>query len=184
MSYKNSDKFVVLLICLCVPLALRAQEAKQEAKPSRPSSVYRIDYTFSELQNDKRVNARSYSLLVRASERGSIRLGDRMPVATSSTKEGEVQFQYLDVGVSIDSRVEDSDVPDRGSSIDLFTNIDISNVAPNQSVDNRTGAPIVRQTKFQNENIVPLGKQVLLSSADEVDGTRRLQIEVTATKIR
>lgn len=179
MSYKNSNKVVILLVFLCAPLSLVAQDAK----PQRPSAVYRVDYTFSELQNDKRVNARSYSLLVRASERGSIRLGDRLPIMTS-TKEGNAQFQYLDVGVNIDARVEDSDVPDVGSSVDLFTSIDVSNLAPDQSTDNRTGSPIVRQTKFQNENIVPLGKQVLLSSADEVGGTRRFQIEVMATKVK
>ena len=177
MYYKN--KFVLLVVCFCASLALSAQDNK----PQRPSAVYRIDYTFSELQNDKRINARSYTLLVRASDRGSIRLGDRLPIATSS-KEGDTQFQYLDVGVNIDSRVEDSDVPDAGSSIDLFTSVDMEQLAPDQSAGNRLGSPVLRQTKFQNENIIPLGKQVLLSSADEVDGTRRLQIEVTATKVK
>jgi hypothetical protein len=38
--------------------------------------------------------------------------------------------------------------------------------------------------KFQLEEIVPVGKQTLIGSADEVDGTRKIQIEVTAAKIR
>jgi hypothetical protein len=128
------------------------------------------------------VNARSYSVLVRSRERGSIRLGSRFPVATG-TKDGSTEFQYLDIGVSIDSRVEDTDLPD-ANSVDLFTTVDISTLAPDQPADNRTGSPVVRQIKFQNDNIVPYGKQVLLSSADEVDGTRRLQVEATVTKVR
>jgi len=179
MSYKNVSSFAILLVLLCSPFMANAQDAKS----SRPTAVYKVDYVFSELQNDKRVNTRSYSLLVRSRERGSIRLGDRLPI-TTATKEGNTQFQYFDIGVNVDCRVEDTDLADLNSSVDLFTNIEISNLAPGQSGENRTGNPIVRQTKFQNENIVPLGKPVLLSSADEVDGTRRLQIEVTATKVR
>jgi hypothetical protein len=109
-------------------------------------------------------------------------LGSRFPVATG-TKDGSTEFQYLDIGVNIDSRVEDSDLPD-ANSVDLFTTVDISTLAPDQPAENRTGAPVVRQIKFQNDNIVPYGKQVLLSSADEVDGTRRLQVEATVTKVR
>jgi hypothetical protein len=179
MTCKTINRFAIFMVVLCAPILLRAQEPKAP----RSSSVYKIDYLFSELQNEKRINARSYSILVRSRERGSIRLGNRIPVTTEA-KDGGTQWQYVDVGVYIDSRVDESDLPDANSGVDLFTNIDISNLAPEQSGENRTGNPIVRQTKFQNENIVPLGKQVLLSSADEVDGTRRLQIEVTATKVR
>ncbi|MBV9074901.1 MAG: hypothetical protein JOZ10_14835 [Acidobacteria bacterium] len=180
MLRKLTVSFVLSLIT-CMPLVLRAQEIKPPTP--RSASVYRIEYVFSEMQNDKRINARSYSVVLRSHERGSIRLGNRIPVSFS-TKENANQLQYLDVGVNIDSRVDDTDVPDANTGVDIFTNIDISNLPPEQAQDNRTGAPVVRQTKFQNENIVPLGKSVLLSSADEVDGTRRLQIEVTATKLR
>ena len=178
MSYRTLTQFALCFIAAYVPMQIHAQEAK----PTRPTSVYKIDYVFYELQNDKKVNARSYSVLVRSRERGSIRLGNRFPVATGE-KDGSTQFQYLDIGVSIDSRVEDTDLPDANSA-DLFTTIDISSLAPNQPADNRTGTPVVRQIKFQNENIVPYGKQILLSSADEVDGTRRLQVEATVTKVR
>jgi hypothetical protein len=44
--------------------------------------------------------------------------------------------------------------------------------------------PVIRQVRYDLESIVPLGKPTLLGSADEADGTRRLQIEVTATKVR
>ena len=179
MSYRNLSRFAICLIAFYLPMQLHAQEAKAPVS----TSVYKIDYVFSELQNDKKVNARSYSVLVRSRNRGSIRLGNRFPVATSD-KDGGTQFQYLDIGVSIDSRVEDSDLADGSSTVDLFTNVDISSIAPEQPAENRTGSPIVRQIKFQNENIVPLGKLVLLSSGDEVDGTRRLQVEATVTKVR
>ena len=135
------------------------------------------------------MNARSYSLLIGSNERynvqrrGSIRLGNRVPIVVAgASKEaaGGNQIQYLDIGVSIDGFIEQ----ELDSAVALQTNVDISSLAPEQPGENRTGDPIVRQTKFQVGAIVPLGKATLLSSGDEVDGTRRFQVEATVTKVR
>jgi hypothetical protein len=169
----------VAYICLalgCFSVAVRAQEAK----PRSPNEVYKVEYIFSELQDGKKVNARSYVVLVRPMDKGSLRLGSRIPIATGASKEGNPlvntsQFMYLDVGVNIDCSVEPLD-----SEVHLYTGVDISRVAP----ENRIGQPIVRTTKVQLHNIVPLGKPTLLTSADEVDTTGRFQIEATVTKIK
>jgi hypothetical protein len=169
----------VAYICLalgCFSVAVRAQEAK----PRSPNEVYKVEYIFSELQDGKKVNARSYVVLVRPTDKGSLRLGSRIPIATGASKEGNPlvntsQFMYLDVGVNIDCSVEPLD-----SEVHLYTGVDISRVAP----ENRIGQPIVRTTKVQLHNIVPLGKPTLLTSADEVDTTGRFQIEATVTKIK
>ncbi len=160
-------------------VAAQAQEAAA-LKPERPSGVYKVDYVFSEVQGGKRVNVRNYSTLVRVGERGSIRLGDRVPILFGDPKEPRTQLQYLDLGVNIDCRVEQ----ELEAGVGLYTNIDISSVAPQQPGENRTGTPTVRQMKFQFDEIVPVGKQTLIGSADEVDGTRKIEIEVTAAKVR
>ena len=80
------------------------------------------------------------------------------------------------IGVNIDCRIGD----EFDSGIALFTNAEISSLTD----ANRVGNPVVRQSKIQVESIVPLGKQVLLTSADEVEGTRRIQLEVTTTKVK
>lgn len=178
MSYKKTVRALVCVAVMFVPGFIHAQDAK----PARPASVYKIDYVFSELQNDKRMNTRSYTVLVGSTDRGSIRLGNRFPV-WSTTKDGSNSFSYIDLGVNIDSRVEDIGLPDSSSAVALYTTVEMTSIAPDQH-DTRSDSPIVRQIKFQNQNVIPLGKQVLLSSADEIDGTRRLQVEVTATKIR
>ena len=156
-----------------------AQEAKPQ--PARDSNdVYKLDYVFSEVQNGKRINARSYSTLLHSGERGSIRLGSRMPIAVAQSGGSTSALQYLDIGVNIDCRVEHA----VDSGVALFTSVDMSSVAPEQPEENRTGAPIVRQTKLQVDNIVPLEKRTLIGSADQVDGTGRFDFEVTATKVR
>jgi hypothetical protein len=173
MLHRTASRYFICLVIFVATSQLHAQEAK----PQPSTSTYKLDYIFSENQDGKRVNARSYTTLVRVRDRGSIRLGSRIPVALGASKEGVTsQFQYMDIGVNIDCRIEE----ELDSGIDLFTNAEISSLTDNS----RVGNPIVRQSKIQVQNIVPLGKQILLTSADEVDGTRRLQLEVTATKVK
>ena len=186
MIWNNLQKSAICLVVISAALAVQAQESKPQPQPQlqpptskAPTSTYKLDYVFSEMQDGKRINARSYSALVRLSDRGSIRLGNRVPVVSASSKEGN-QFQYLDIGVNIDCRVEQ----ELDSGINLFTNVETSSLAPDQPGENRTGAPVIRQIRYSLDNVVPLGKQTLLGSADEVDGTRRLQVEVTVTKVR
>jgi hypothetical protein len=179
MLHNTVSRSAIYLVFLVAP-ALSGQEAKPQPPPL-PTGVYKLDYVFSEIQNGKRVNSRSYMTLLHAGERGSIRLGSRLPIVTGASREsGGNQITYMDVGVNIDCRVE----REVDSGVALFTSVDMSSLAPEQPGENRTGNPVVRQTKVQVDSIVPLGKQTLLSSADEVDGTGRFEFEVTATKVR
>ena len=178
MLHKNVGRLLLYLVVLSFATSVRAQEPKpQEAKPQQSTNTYKLEYVFSENQDGKKVNARSYSTLVRVRERGSIRLGSRIPVAVGVAKEGgSSPWQYMDIGVNLDCRIAE----EVDSGIDLFTSAEMSSLTD----ANRVGNPVVRQSKIQVENIVPIGKQVLLTSADEVDGTRRLQLEVTATRVK
>lgn len=186
MIRRLARKFAIYPILMAALVAAHAQKdtapKENTPKPERPTSVYKIDYVFYEVQDGKRSNVRNYTTLLGMNDRGSIRLGDRVPVmvAKESVKEaGEVQ--YLDVGVNIDTRIEQ----ELEGGVGLFTNVDISSMAPEQPGESsRSGLPTIRQMKFQLEEIVPLGKPTLIGSADEVDGTRRIEIQATATKVR
>lgn len=158
-----------------------AAYGQRETLPNseRPTSVYKLDYVFSEIQDGKRINVRNYSTLVRVGDRGSIRLGDKVPIVVGNSRESG-QTQYMEIGVNIDGRVEQ----ELAAGVGLYSNIQISSLAPEQPGENRTGNPVVRQMVFQLDQIVPVGKQTLIGTADEVDGTRRIQIEATATKVR
>lgn len=184
MTWKSRSKFATYMcltvVCLCA--ALRAQEAK----PRSQSEAYKVEYVFSEWQDNKKINARTYTILVRQMDKSSLRLGSRVPIAVGSFMAGSAkenpiptQFQYLDVGMNIDCLVEPLD-----SDVFLSTNVEVNRLAPEQAKEVRTGNTIVRQTKIQVHDLVPLGKPTVLSSADEVDGTGRFQIEATVTKIR
>lgn len=184
MFLNRTTKPTVFFAVLVVALSCYAQEQKpehtQEQKqeqrtPPTPqsNSVYRLEYVFSEVQNGKKINSRAYTMIVRAGERGSIREGSRVPVSMGGS------FQYVDVGLNIDCHVREAD-----SGVALSTTSDISSVAPDQPNENRNLPPIIRTTKIQEESIVPLEKRTLVGSADQVDGTGRFDLEVSATKVR
>lgn len=151
----------------------------QEPKPQSSTGTYRLDYVFSELQDNKRINARSYTLLVRAMQKGVMKTGNRIPIATGS-KEAPNQIQYLDVGMNIDCRV----VQELDAAVGLETLADSSSLVQENYPRNPTNDPVIRQVKYDFNSIVPLNKETLLGSVDEADGTRRMQLEVTITKIR
>ena len=180
MIFRYLSSFTACFLVIVAGTALWSQEPKAAAS----TSTYRLDYVFSELQDNKRINTRNYTLLVRAKDKGVIKLGSRVPILVGKSKEGDNQIQYLDIGMNIDCRISE----ELESGIDLITSADTSSLVPKSlpqsQRENNTGDPVIRQERYDLENIVPLGKQTLLSSADEVDGTRRLQVEVTATKVR
>jgi len=182
MTHNITRKFAAY-ICLAVVFASTALCA-QEAKPRSGTEAYKVDYVFSEFQDNKKVNTRAYTVLVQLLEKASLRLGSRVPIATGTFTTGgskelnplvNTQFQYIDVGVNIDCTVEPQE-----SDIGLRTNVDITRLAP----ENRIGQPIIRQTKIQVHNFVPLGKPTIIATADEVDTTGRFQIEATVTRVK
>ena len=175
MLHKTLNNMALYLAVLLATTTLWAQEQK----PPTSNGTYKLDYVFSELQDNKRVNARNYTILLRVMNKGVLKQGNRVPILVGE-KEGTNQIQYLDIGLSIDCRVRQ----ELDSAIELETTADTSSIVAESQGSNRTGDPAIRQIRYDLENIVPLGKPTLLGSADEIDGTRRFQIEVTATKVR
>ena len=112
-----------ILIPVLVPVLLAAgagaQSSNEAPKPeSKPASVqtprapqatrvsYRLDFTFSELDGNKKINSRSYSVTCEdmgGRWAGYLRVGSRVPVATNAEKS---QFNYQDIGVNIDAVIE------------------------------------------------------------------------------
>jgi hypothetical protein len=179
MLLKHVSRLALLSTIFLLVISCFGQEEKPQPA-AQSNSAYRLEYVFSELQNGKKINSRAYSTLINVGERGSIRLGSRIPIITSQSAADFKQFQYLDIGANIDCRI----VRETDAGVALYTTVDMTSAAPEQPGENRTGAPIVRQTKMQVNNIVPLEKRTLIGSGDQIDGTGRFDLEVTATKVR
>ena len=154
----------------------KPEESTPKTAASRSSSAYRLEFALSEFEDGKKINTRSYSMLAQAGGALSkLRIGLRVPVAIANT-----QFQYMDVGMNIDCRVQEQE-----GSLVLSTTIESSNLTP-PPAQNVSGhdQPVIRQVRADLSTVVNLGKPTLITSMDDPISRRQFQIEVTATKTR
>jgi hypothetical protein len=145
-------------------------------RPERPPvNAYRLDFSIYEIEDGKKINTRQYSTILNGDDTGGeIKIGTRVP---AEGKQGE--FQYLDVGTSITSRMSE-----RGGQLQLFVHAEISNFALPEQGQGNNSRPILRQLKIGASTLVLLGKPMILGSADDPNSKRTFQLEVTVTKLR
>lgn len=170
------------LLALTLVAAGVAQEpsTKKESSDTRPQQkIYKVNFLIYELEDGKRINERSYSLPVKTQEGrpSTIKVGDRLPIMA---KEG--QTQYFDVGLSIDCNVNE-----QADKVIVSSNIEISSIiSPEQAgteVPHAGGNPVVRRVWQYFMALVTPGKPTLVTSIDDINSKKRLQVEVTATRL-
>lgn len=172
-----------LLLTLLLAGAMTAMAQDQAKKPEMPETKnastrtsYRLVVNLFELENNKRVNERSFQL-VAATGAGSSRLdaGTRVPV---TYKEG--QSQYMNVGVNLDCRLRD----ETGK---LFADVrfELSSFAvPEQGAEVKTlNMPVLRNYNGEVDTQLTPGKPQVIASLDDVNSKKRVQVELTAFKV-
>ena len=164
----------VALVTTLFALALPAPAQDKKDEPMR--NVYKLEFTVFELENGKRINERSYMLQLSDDRRGaSTRVGTRVPIQVG----GDKGVQYMDVGLKIDANFQGAD----DTAINLLINFETSGFAlPEQST--QSGTPVLRNVSEQTAAKVAYGKPTLVSSIDDVNSKRRLQLELTATRVK
>ena len=168
-------RFLQLLLVCGLASVLTAQEA-----PKRPvQKFFKVSFLIYELDDGKKINERTYSFPVTTVDGnprdGSIRVGTRVPITT-----GEKQIQYLDVGLNIDCNVtEQADKLIVHGSLELT-----SFPLPEQASDPRIGVnPVLRNVRQNFTTLVSPAKATLVTSMDDINSKKRLQVEVTVTRI-
>lgn len=156
---------------------IQAQEAgvaKAAPEAQKSENAYRLDFSVNELEDGKKLNTRQYSMNLNSNSSNEIKIGTRVPV---ETKEGE--FQYLDVGTNIWSRLDD-----RSGQVAIEVRAEISNFAlPDQGLEH-PARPVIRQMKISAGTVATLGKPMLIGSVDDPNSKRQFQLEVTVTKLK
>jgi hypothetical protein len=186
---------LVVMALSCAPLILRAQDANQssEDKPAPEKATnhgpqaksvqpYRLDFSFYELEDGKKINTRHYSLDLTAGSTNSLKIGTRVPVATgANTLDRNMNFQYMDVGTSIWANLS----IEGGGELRLDARSDVSNLDLNVGHDqNPSRPPIVRQIQINGITLLVTGKPILIGSMDDPNSNRQFQLEVMATSLR
>ena len=143
-----------------------------------PIDTYRLDYTISEIEVGKKVSTHTYTLMCQDNIKSVLKLGSRVPVPTSPAGGSSTNMTYLDVGFNVDAILESNSVGD----LTLTSTIEMSSIA--DSTIAGQGAPVIRQFRTDTKNSVPVGKPVVISTADDVATHRQFQIQVLATKVK
>jgi hypothetical protein len=153
--------------------------ATHEKAREAPPSTYKLEYNIYETEAGKRINVRSYTLMLTDNTSSQIRTGSRVPITTSAspTDHSSTSIQYQDIGIMIDARVR-KDGPT--ATPVLKTNVEMSSIAPEQS--GQVANPIIRSSRAESNTVVVLKKPTLLANIDDSLSKRSYQVEVTITQ--
>jgi hypothetical protein len=178
---------LLMVTCLIFGNVLVAQTsgetkpAEQKQEAGFKGKFYRLDYVLREMDGSKEISKRTYT--VSAKTDGSykqLRTGSRVPVITGEPVNGRPQYQYMDVGINIDTQARQDEA---GLSVEVTA--ELSSIAASEGAQTTpTLPPLVRQQKVGGAVPVTPGKSTLVFSADEPTSSRRFELSVTATSLR
>jgi hypothetical protein len=167
-----------------IAIAVLLASAFAVAQDNPHPTVYRLEYTITEMEGTKKLSSRTYTLQAEDGKSAAMRVGTRIPVATGSPSltEGAVSYNYMDVGVNLDVTASVMDA----TNLRLKTNIEISSViAPaTPAGGTRQPPPATRQTRDSSTTVIPLDKLVTLTTQDDPSYNTTTQVQVIAKVVK
>jgi len=166
---------------------VKDQSAKKDVLAGREGmteNFFKLAFVMYELNDGKRTNQRDYMMIGRTDNHSSsIRVATKVPITTLE-KGDEKQYTYTDVGLRINCSMKEQ--VDR--RLQLQCDIEISSFIRPEQIANATGnaglaAPFLRTTRTESWALLAMGKPALLTTVDDINSTKRMQVEVTATKL-
>jgi hypothetical protein len=153
---------------LLLPLLLAAATLPPlPAQDPSSDTIYRLDFTIHETNVNQPAKDHRYSLLVQPNSWGKIMAGNKVPYMTEKDK-----FNYADVGVIIDCRVQE-----RNTRLLLSGKFELSSATTSSS------QPQIQSFRSDMTGAVEPGKPTRLVAIDDPMADRHYEIEVTATKM-
>ena len=191
--------FTKVIVVLALVSSLAAQQAAKDtsdqAAKDQPAKVladgngltgnfFKLAFVMYELNDGKRTNQRDYMMIGRAENLpSSIRVSTRVPIYTE-VKGGDKSYTYIDAGLNIRCSLKEQ--VDR--RLQFHCDIELSSFMRPEQIAGAIGqsgpeAPVMRTTRTESWALLTLGKPAILTTVDDVNSARRIQVEVTATKI-
>jgi hypothetical protein len=175
---------IILVLTLAPAMFCQSPSKTTSDQPAKrdmaePENYYKLNFAIFELEDGKRTNQREYSMILKSNDGRptSVRASTRVPIASQ-----EKQIQYIDAGLDIRC----SSLKELATKIAVACDVSISNfVLPEQSPEARNSVgPVLRSTRADYAwAVLALGKPNIFSTIDDVNSKKRIQIELTATKI-
>ncbi|HUE04086.1 MAG TPA: hypothetical protein VMR62_31340 [Bryobacteraceae bacterium] len=167
---RNNNQIVIACGAILLTAGICVAQG-ETAKPAAGTAKYfHLEFVVKELDGGKVTNARHYTTtIVTGDHRCTIRSGNKVPLQTGGTS----GLTYVEVGVNIDG----SGAKEIDGNLALDISAEISNVAA------AANPPLIRQTKWNSNVLVPIGKPTVIASSDDVASKGQMQLELTATPI-
>lgn len=147
----------------------------------RPKKSYRLSYTITEKDGDKRIGTQHFSMVVITGQRTVLKQGSKVPVATGSFDSGksqsQTQFTYLDIGMNFDATLDEF-----VNGVRLRSKVEQSSVTEDKLIAG-VQEPIIRQTMLEGTSFLTLGKPLMLGSLDIPGSTRHQDVEVVMEQV-
>jgi type II secretory pathway component GspD/PulD (secretin) len=156
----------------------------------RPKKTYRLTYTVTDMDGDKRIGTQHFSMVVAAGQETKLKQGSKIPVATGSYASPgsaaanaasagvQTQFTYLDIGMNFSATLDEF-----ANGVRLRSNVDQSSASEDKSIAG-VQEPIIRQTQLTGAAFLTPGKPLKLGSIDIPGSTRHLDIDVVMEQLR
>lgn len=147
-------------------------------------NFFKLAFAMYEINDGKRTNQRDYTMIGRTDNQpSSIRVSTRVPIYTE-VKGGDKAYTYIDAGLNIRCSLKEQ--VDR--RLQFHCDIEMSSFMRPEQIAGAVGqsgpeAPVMRTTRTESWALLTLGKPAILTTVDDVNSAKRLQVEVTATKI-
>jgi hypothetical protein len=191
MTAKMKIAPALLALTLLFSASARSQDAQptgNAAYQKSPEHYFQLTFRVLDVSaTGKIMDVRSYKEILasgpKSSNTSSIRSSDRVPVITGGTAPSitsslvNTQYQYIDVGTNIDANL--AAVVNDSLLLHVAARISsISTAAPGSAK-----IPIIRQTSWDSNVTVPVGKPTIIFSSDNSADKGRAELELTARQI-
>ena len=147
------------------------QELKDLRAAKAEPKFYKLTFVVKEVDGEKVINGRTYSMLVSTLSNGSIRTDDKLPVAEENN-----QFQVFNIGTNVDCL----HVKPVQNDVALDVTVDTSGVSATSGTPPRS---FVRNYRWSAGVVIPLNKPTVIFSSDYATGKGQMQVELTATPV-
>ena len=180
---------VTSLFMIAAVGALKTARAQDNQKPSAAAEAsvdaYRLELSFNELEDGKKLNTRHYSIDLTGGRENTINIGTRIPVASancnaSSSQPGSAseEYQYLDLGTHIWAQLIN-----HGGELHVSGEISSLDTSAGPETSARL-LPVIRRIKIEGSTALVLGKPIIIGSADDPNSRRQFELEGTVTKLK
>jgi hypothetical protein len=182
------------LFLSCVTARAQDTSPKEQIKvvaPRPDGPQLKVQIVFSEYEGEKKTKSLPYTLLVIVggdTNSSKLRMGDRVPIATSNGGKS-VEFQYVDVGTSIDCRAFTAAEGRYRLTMNLDRSWVQSDVPIAATADGSSGVvqvhqPSIRQFRTDTSTILRDGQTVETNFATDPVSGKVIKVEISINVIK